>query len=93
MAYFIICYMSLFCCFSVENTFFSCAQKLGDSFGRYETTTTTTTTTVLRPFARDYPGESVPEESLIHPPSWASSNLYQLLQLLLSWEIRKKIQN
>ena len=25
------------------------------------TTTTTTTTTVLRPFVRDYPGESVPE--------------------------------
>ena len=24
-------------------------------------TTTTTTTTVLRPFVRDYPGESVPE--------------------------------
>jgi len=40
--------------------------------------TTTTTTTVLRPFARDYPGEPVPEETLTHPPSW-SSNLYQLL--------------
>jgi len=41
--------------------------------------TTTTTTTVLRPFVRDYPGESVPEETLTHPPSWSSSNLYQLL--------------
>jgi len=29
----------------------------------------TTTTTVLRPFVRDYPGESVPEETLTHPPS------------------------
>jgi len=28
------------------------------------TTTTKTTTTVLRPFVRDYPGESVPEETL-----------------------------
>ena len=33
----------------------------------------------LRPFVRDYPGEPVPEERLIHPPSWSSSNLYQLL--------------
>jgi len=33
------------------------------------TTTTTTTTTVLWPFARDYPGEPVPEETLTHPPS------------------------
>jgi len=33
------------------------------------TTTTTTTTTDLRPFVRDYQGESVPEETLIHPPS------------------------
>ena len=39
----------------------------------------TTTTTVLRPFVRDYPGELVPEETLTHPPSWSSSNLYQLL--------------
>ena len=37
------------------------------------------TTTVLRPFLRDYPGEPVPEETLTHPPSWPSSNLYQLL--------------
>ena len=41
--------------------------------------TTTTTTVVLRPFVRDYPGEPVPEETLTHPPSWSSSNLYQLL--------------
>ena len=40
---------------------------------------TTTTTTVLRPFVRDYPGELVPEETFTHPPSWSSSNLYQLL--------------
>ena len=39
------------------------------------TTTTTTTITVLR----DYPGEPVPEETLTHPPSWSSTNLYQLL--------------
>ena len=38
-----------------------------------------TTTTVLRSFVRDYPGEPVPEETLSHPPSWSSSNLYQLL--------------
>ena len=38
-----------------------------------------TTTIVLRPFVRDYPGEPVPEETLTHPPSWSSSNLYQLL--------------
>jgi len=31
--------------------------------------TTTTTTTVLWPFIRDYPGESLPEETLTHPPS------------------------
>ena len=41
--------------------------------------TTTTTTTVLRPFVWDYPGEPIPEETLTHPPSWSSSNLYQLL--------------
>ena len=41
-------------------------------------TTQHTTTTVLRPFVWDYPGEPVPEETLIHPPSWSSSNLYQL---------------
>ena len=29
---------------------------------------------ILRP----YPGELVPEETLTHPPSWSSSNLYQL---------------
>jgi len=40
---------------------------------------TITTTTVLRPFDRDYPGEPVAEETLTHPPSWSSSNLYQLL--------------
>ena len=34
---------------------------------------------VLRPFVWDYPGESVPEETLTHPPSWSSFNLYQLL--------------
>ena len=34
---------------------------------------------VLRPFVRDYPGEPVPEETLTHPPSWSSSNLYRLL--------------
>jgi len=27
----------------------------------------------------DYPGEPVPEETFTHPPSWSSSNLYQLL--------------
>jgi len=37
------------------------------------------TTTMLRPFVHDYPGELVPEETLTHPPSWSSSNLYQLL--------------
>jgi len=39
----------------------------------------TTATTVLRPFVWDYPGEPVPEETLTHPPSWSSSNFYQLL--------------
>ena len=39
----------------------------------------TTTTTILRPFFRDYPGEPVPEAAFTHPPSWSSSNLYQLL--------------
>jgi len=38
-----------------------------------------TTTIVLRQFVRDYPGEPVPQETLTHPPSWSSSNLYQLL--------------
>ena len=42
-------------------------------------TSTTTTTIVLQSFVRDYPGEPVPEEILAHPPSWSSSNLYQLL--------------
>jgi len=37
------------------------------------------TTTVLRSFVRHYPGEPVPEETLIHPPSWSSCNLHQLL--------------
>ena len=46
----------------------------------------TTTTTVLQPFVRDYPGEPVPEETLTHPPSWSSSNLY-LYQLLPSTTI------
>jgi len=27
----------------------------------------------------EYPGEQVPEETLTHPPSWSSSNLYHLL--------------
>jgi len=27
----------------------------------------------------DYPDEPVPEETLTHPPSWSSFNLYQLL--------------
>jgi len=36
------------------------------------------TTTILRPFVQDYPGEPVPEETLTHPPSWSSSNLYLL---------------
>ena len=40
---------------------------------------TTTTTTVLRPFVWDYPGESLPEETLNHPPSWSSPILHQLL--------------
>jgi len=30
-------------------------------------------------FVRDYPGEPVPQETFTHPPSWSSSNLYQLL--------------
>jgi len=38
-----------------------------------------TTTTILRSFVQDYLGEPVPEETLTHPPSWSSSNLYQLL--------------
>jgi len=38
-----------------------------------------TTTTILRPFVWVYPGEPVPEETLTHPPSWSSSDLYQLL--------------
>jgi len=42
-------------------------------------TTTTTTILRLRPSVSDYPGEPVPEETLTHPPSWSSSNLYQLL--------------
>jgi len=36
-------------------------------------------TIVLWPFVRNHPGEPVPEETLTHPPSWSSSNLYQLL--------------
>jgi len=39
----------------------------------------THTTTVLWPFVRDYPGEPIPEETFTRPPSWPSSNLYQLL--------------
>ena len=42
-------------------------------------TYTTHTATVLCPIVRDFPGELVPEETLTHPPSWSSSNLYQLL--------------
>ena len=34
---------------------------------------------MLRPFVWDYTDELVPEETLTHPPSWSSSNLYQLL--------------
>ena len=48
-------------------------------YSRWGGRTTTTTTIVLRPFVRDYPGELVPEEIFTHPPSWSSSNLYQLL--------------
>jgi len=44
-----------------------------------DTGTSSTTTTVLRPFVQDYPGEPVPEQTFTHPPSWSSSNLYQLL--------------
>jgi len=33
------------------------------------TLTHNTTTTVIQPFVRDYPGEPVPEETLILPPS------------------------
>ena len=40
---------------------------------------TITTTIILLPFVRDNPGEPVPEETHTHPPSWSSSNLYQLL--------------
>ena len=40
---------------------------------------TTTTTIILWPFVRDYPAETVPEETFTHPPSWSSSSLYQLL--------------
>jgi len=42
-------------------------------------TSLTTTTIILRPFVRDYQSEPVPEETFTHPPSWSSSNLYQLL--------------
>jgi len=41
--------------------------------------TPTTTTIILWPFVQNYPGEPVPEETFTHPPSWPSSNLYQLL--------------
>ena len=51
-------------------------------------TTTTTTTIVLRPFVRDYPGEPVLEETLTHPRSWLSSNIFigffHLLQSIAS---------
>jgi len=46
------------------------------NFGTYEHNNKTT---VLRPFVQGYPGEPAPEETLTHPPSWSSSNLYQLL--------------
>jgi len=36
------------------------------------------THTNTQPFY-SYPGEPVPEETFTHPPSWSSSNLYQLL--------------
>jgi len=52
----------------------TCCTRLAENAGRK-----TTTTTVLRPFVRDYPGEPVPEETLTDPPSWSSSNVYQLL--------------
>jgi len=51
-------------------------------------TTTQTATTVLRPFVRDYPGDPVPEETLTHPPSWSSSNLYQLLPSTFTLNIK-----
>jgi len=35
--------------------------------------------THITTFVRDCPGEPVPEEALTHPPSWSSSNPYQLL--------------
>ena len=38
-----------------------------------------THTLIFQPFVWDYPGEPVPKETLTHPPSWSSSNLYQLL--------------
>ena len=70
-----------------------CSEKLttdlGKLFSAWEKNSTkyhensniihTTTTTVLRSFVRDYLGAVVPEETLAHPPSWSSSNLYQLL--------------
>jgi len=58
----------------------TCTAFIPHSFTTTTTTRTrTTTTTILRPFVRDYPGEPVPEETFTHPPSWSSSNLYQLL--------------
>jgi len=52
---------------------------------------TTATTTDWRPFVRDYPGEPVPEETLTHPPSWSSFNLYQLLPP--TWSIASSLFN
>jgi len=41
--------------------------------------TTTTTTTVFWLIVRDHEDKPVPKETFSHPPSWSSSNLYQLL--------------
>jgi len=40
---------------------------------------TTVTTPFYGPLSRTTPGKPVPEETLTHPPSWSSFNLYQLL--------------
>jgi len=58
-----------------------CVFKLqcATSVSFFSDTMYTTTTTISWPVVRDYLGEPVPEETLTHPPSWSSSNLYQLL--------------
>jgi len=58
-------------------TFISSTSVSPDSIGA--TKILYSTTTILQPFVRVYPGEPIPEETLTHPPSWSSSNLYQLL--------------